>query len=236
MLGNITLNVCRICSTCEEFPTCEGKKLDHDEFGFELPNYPLPVFSDADDGGISSGGSTSSLVDNTKYWNPGVWVGALLIISIDKQIYFTNVVSNTGQTLFFTPFPSTVKIFQNNYILKRNPAAAVVSPVSNVFTSKVAPAAGTYYSTMVDFTGASHVLYQVINTCDQPINVQAIGNLTNNNATAGLIDGVMAVVPINGIVLVQIDLDDWTPFSGLQIVIPGGVTIGTVVANAITRS
>ena len=46
----------------------------------------------------------------------------------------------------------------------------------------------------------------------------------------------MAVVPINGIILVQIDLDDWTPYSGMQIIIPAGITLGTVVINAITRS
>jgi hypothetical protein len=113
---------------------------------------------------------------------------------------------------------------------------AVVSPTTKVFASQTAPAAGTYYSAMVDFTAATHVIYQVTNTCDQPVTVQAIGNLTNNNTTAGLIDGVMAVVPINGIILVQIDLDDWTPYSGMQIIIPAGITLGTVIINAITRS
>jgi hypothetical protein len=112
----------------------------------------------------------------------------------------------------------------------------VVNTIPNVFASPVAPAAGTYYSTMVDFTSAKHVLYQVKNTCDQPITVQAIGNVTSDNTTADLIDGVIAVVPVNGSVLVQIDLDDWTPYSGLQIIIPAGITLGTVVVNAITRS
>ena len=113
---------------------------------------------------------------------------------------------------------------------------AVVSPTTKVFASQAAPTAGTYYSTMVDFTAATHVIYQVTNTCDQEVTVQAIGNVTNNSATAALVDGVMAVVPVNGIVLVQIDLDDWTPYSGLQIIIPAGITLGTVVINAITRS
>jgi hypothetical protein len=113
---------------------------------------------------------------------------------------------------------------------------AVVSAATKVFASQTAPTAGTYYSVMVDFTAATHVIYQVTNTCDQPVTVQAIGNLTNSNTTAGLIDGVMAVVPINGIILVQIDLDDWTPYSGMQIIIPAGITLGTVIINAITRS
>ncbi len=112
----------------------------------------------------------------------------------------------------------------------------VVSPSTLVFASGNAPVAGTYYSTMVDFTSASHVVYQVTNTCDQPVTVQAIGNVTNKNTTAGLIDGVMAVVPVNGIMLVQIDLDDWTPYSGTQIIIPAGITVGQVIVNAITRS
>jgi hypothetical protein len=112
----------------------------------------------------------------------------------------------------------------------------VVNKFPNIFVSPRAPSPGTFYSTMVDFTSARHVLYQVINTCDQPITVQAVGNMNNNAPLAGLIDGVLAVVPVNGIILVQIDLDDWTPYSGLQITIPAGITLGTLIVNAITRS
>jgi hypothetical protein len=208
-----------------------------EQFGFELPNYVLPVFSNADDGGISSGGSTSSLVDVTKYWNPGVWVGALLVISIDKQIYFTTVTGNTGQTLFFTAFPSTVKIYQNNYILKRNPAIPVVSPTSVVYTSQTAPIAGTYYSTMVDCSAQDNIVFHIVNTTNVIVTVQVIGNITNAPATASTINGVISV-PAGGIAEVGVNLTTgyWRPFIGIQIVVPGGAISGTVVVSEVTRS
>ncbi len=88
---------------------------------FLLPGSPLPALSGGDDAGISSSGTQTSLVDNAKYWVPGIWQGALLLISIGNQIYTTIVTNNTPQQLTFPAIPSGVQMSKNFYLLKRLP-------------------------------------------------------------------------------------------------------------------
>ncbi len=97
---------------------------------FSLPNYPLPILSPADDAGISTGGSNTTLFDRSKYWAPGIWQGALLIVSVDDQIFTTIINTNSEQILSFPAFPSGTKISQNNYQIKRLPPSLVRPGIS----------------------------------------------------------------------------------------------------------
>ncbi len=122
---------------------------------FLLPGSPLPALSGGDDAGISTRGTTTNLVDNTKYWVPGIWQGALLLISIGNQVYTTIVTTNTPQQLTFPAIPSGVQMSKNFYLLKRLPPSltrpginltatqTLVSfsymPTRNVFTPAAIP-------------------------------------------------------------------------------------------------
>jgi len=114
----------------------------------------------------------------------------------------------------------------------------IVTPAVNVYTSGVAPGAATVYSTMVDARTAKNLVFKVTNTVDVIITVQAIGNLTNNTATASLMGVAVPVPALTGIETLGIDLsgDDWHGYVGVQIIIPAGATAGTLVIDEVLRS
>lgn len=84
---------------------------------FVLPGGLLVQRQLASDAGISTGGSTTTLVDLTKTWGVNIWQGALLIIAVENLLYFTNISGNFEQQLNFPAFPSNVKITQNPYVI-----------------------------------------------------------------------------------------------------------------------
>ena len=112
-----------------------------------------------------------------------------------------------------------------------------LSPITIIYTA-AAPAAGIYNSTLVDSRIVRNLLFRITNTCDQALNVQTIGNLTNAAATAVLIGIAMPIIALTGIITVGVDLngDDWHPYLGIQVTVPAGVTLGTLTVEAITRS
>jgi hypothetical protein len=91
-----------------------------------LNNYPFPLNSPIDDGGMSTNLTTTSLYDTKKYWTPGIWQGALLVISVGSQIYNTIITDNGINTLIFPRLPLTGMTTTNvSYILKRLPPTLV---------------------------------------------------------------------------------------------------------------
>ena len=115
---------------------------------FKLPNYPLLVVSNADDAGISTGGSQTALQDLSQYWAPHMWQGALLILSIEDVPYFTFITDNTEQQLTFPQFPSRVQISQNRYAIKSfGPAAPTVTKTATLILNLAALSSSNHQHT-----------------------------------------------------------------------------------------
>jgi hypothetical protein len=86
---------------------------------FLLKGSPLSNFGGGDDAGISSSGSSTRLVDKTKYWANGIWQGALLEMSLGGQLYTTIVTNNTQNTIIFPAVPFNTQFVGVHYLLKR---------------------------------------------------------------------------------------------------------------------
>lgn len=114
---------------------------------FSLPNQQLEQFSPCDDAGVSTSGTQYSLTDLSKYWTPGVWQGALLIMDIQGQIYVTIVNSNTQQTLIFPTFPSITRVTKSSYVLKRLPPSLVRPGINLTGTQQLVT--GLYNATLL---------------------------------------------------------------------------------------
>ncbi|GAI49163.1 unnamed protein product, partial [marine sediment metagenome] len=55
----------------------------------------------ADDQGIATKGSETTLEDLIKNWEEDIWAGATLLIFIEGSLYVRKVTSNTSQKLTF---------------------------------------------------------------------------------------------------------------------------------------
>jgi len=80
-------------------------------------NFPLALFFLADDSGTSNSGTNNSLTDQTKGWQVNLWVGALLQMIINSQLYVTVILSNTESRLVFSPLPAGVQPTQTAYAI-----------------------------------------------------------------------------------------------------------------------
>lgn len=85
-----------------------------------LKNYPFPLNSACDDGGVTSTFTQTSLTDNSRYWTPGIWQDALLIMYLGGQLYNTIISGNTINTLTFPSIPYHISITSVSYIIKRS--------------------------------------------------------------------------------------------------------------------
>ena len=155
----------------------------------------------------------------------------------------TNYVSATGQITVAIAFTTPLQVGDEILVVHPSIANAVTGGGGTVtstvvYTSATPPAAGTVYTTMLTIGVLKNLLFYVVNTSDVDITIQAIGNITNNPLTAVLLDGVVNVPALTGIETLGINLtgDDWHPFIGAQIIVPGGATIGNIVITAFTRN
>lgn len=63
----------------------------------------------ADDHGIATKGSETTLEDLTKNWEPDIWAGATFFIIIEETLYVRKITSNTNTKLTFKALPEGVK-------------------------------------------------------------------------------------------------------------------------------
>lgn len=66
----------------------------------------------ADEQGIATNGSETTLEDLSKNWEDNIWAGATLLVFIDNALYVRRVVSNTNTKLTFNSLPSGVNAKQ----------------------------------------------------------------------------------------------------------------------------
>jgi hypothetical protein len=202
--------------------------------------------SNIDDAGTATGGSTNTLTDTSKYWSntpTPVWAGTIILMQIAGQFYTSKVLSNTDQTITFDPLPTGVKVTSGcPYAIKSiNPTSSSLwlpSSPAVIYDSGVKPAAGTYYSDLVNCLSLNNELFYIVNTCDKAVVIDLVGNILNVATGMFLMDYPSTSVPaLTGILAPGIDLtgDDWTPYAGVQITIPAGITLGKVVISEVHR-
>lgn len=106
----------------------------------------------ADDQGIATKGSETSLEDLTKSWGENIWAGANLFIFIESTRYVRRVTSNTSTKLTFNTLPSGVSAGRGNrWVLKQamktqftpieqaNQHDVSVTADTNILSSALAP-------------------------------------------------------------------------------------------------
>jgi hypothetical protein len=199
--------------------------------------------SNVDDAGTATGGTNNTLIDTTKYWSSNVWStgGAIILMQIDGLFYTSVIQSNTDKQISFLALPTGVQAKANTpYAIKSissGPLGFTLSALASVYASGAAPVAGTFYSTMVNCSALRNQVYYVVNTTDQAVVVQPIGGVDKDPSLAGLIGSSITVPAVTGRVPISLNLsgDDWYPNTGMQIIIPAGVTLGSVTVQEIHR-
>lgn len=63
----------------------------------------------ADDQGVATKGSETTLEVLSKNWETDIWAGSKLRLSIENTLYVRGVTSNTHQKLTFNTLPDGVK-------------------------------------------------------------------------------------------------------------------------------
>ena len=142
---------------------------------------PLPVTSESSlDQGTATGGTNTTLVDNTKGWQVNIWEDALVEVTIGGITYVREIDSNTADTLDFAtnPLPGGVVVAAGDvYMVKR-----VVSPLNPLAKGLIH---NTAYVAPADFFGAALA----------PTNTPCLFRLTVCMSVAG----VLYLRTINGV-------------------------------------
>jgi hypothetical protein len=203
----------------------------------------VQLLSNVDDAGVATGGNNTTLTDTTKYWSNNVWStgGTIILMQIDNLFYTSIIQSNTDKQITFLALPTGVQAKAGTlYAIKSinsGPLGFTLSSLTAVYASGTAPAAGTFYSDMVNCGALRNQVYYVVNTTDKAGLVQPIGGVDDDATHAGLISSPITVPSLTGRVPISLNLsgDDWYPYTGIQIIIPAGVTLGSVTVQEIHR-
>ena len=68
----------------------------------------------ADDYGIATKGSETTIEDLVKNWQENIWAGSTILIFIEKALHVRRVTSNTSTKLTFKSLPEGVKVRQGD--------------------------------------------------------------------------------------------------------------------------
>jgi len=73
-----------------------------------------------DDYGVATKGSETTIEDQNKNWEEGIWAGATLVVFIEEALYVRRVTSNTNTKLTFNALPDGVKARpEDKWVLKQ---------------------------------------------------------------------------------------------------------------------
>ena len=101
--------------------------------------------------------------------------------------------------------------------------------------SKAILSAGTFYSDkMVNWTNGKRILFKVESSLNQAVNIQIIGNVTDNKELATDINGVLPCTA-NGNISVGLAWDDWHPYVGVKVSVPTAPTAGILTIWAVVQ-
>ena len=94
---------------------------------------------------------------------------------------------------------------------------------------------GTFYSDkMVNWTNGKRILFKVESSLNQAVNIQLIGNITDNKDLATDIGPVLPCTA-NGNISVGFAWDDWHPYVGVKTTVAVAPTAGILTISAIVQ-
>jgi len=103
-----------------------------------------------------------------------------------------------------------------------------------IFSSAIR-SAGTFYSDkMVNYTKGKRILVKVESSLNQAVNIQLIGNISDDKNLATDINGALPC-SANGNISVGLAWDDWHPYVGVKITVPVAPTAGILNISAIVQ-
>ena len=95
--------------------------------------------------------------------------------------------------------------------------------------------AGTFYSDkMVNYTKGKRILFKVESSLNQAVNIQLLGNISDDKNLATDINGALPC-SANGNISVGLAWDDWHPYVGVKITVPVAPTAGLLTISAIIQ-
>ena len=95
--------------------------------------------------------------------------------------------------------------------------------------------AGTFYSDkMVNYTKGKRILFKVESSLNQAVNIQLIGNISDDKNLATDINGVLPC-SANGNISAGLAWDDWHPYVGVKITVPVAPTAGLLTISAVVQ-
>ena len=146
----------------------------------------------ADDYGIASRGSETTIEDLVKNWQEDFWAGSTILIFIERALYVRKVASNTNIKLTFSTLPNGVKArpgdkwalkqglkTQFTSIEKANEHNGSVTADTDILSSKITPANAPCLFRIMVCLDAAGVFSAMITKSDseQQLKLNSAGNL-----------------------------------------------------------
>ena len=167
-----------------------------------------------DYGVLSNLGTSISIQDLSKFWQPGVLVGDLLYIYWGNFLYLTVITNNDEHVLSFNPLsgnanPEKGAIY---WIAGTANGAWSTKPPAVIYNTNPL-AIGVFQSIMFDFRAGKRAMVKINNTTNQAATVQLMGNGTPDFATAVTMGLPVALAPGGSYASIGVGTnDDWHPY------------------------
>ena len=179
-----------------------------------------------DYGVLSVIGTPTSLRDLTKFWEPNVFSGHTIVIMSGNFLYFSQVTSNDNHNLFFNTLANSAQPHDGDiYWVIPGAGASLWFAQDPVTIYNARPAGiGTFPSTWFNFNNRKRASVVILNSMDQAISVQLVGNGLQDFVTAVnigaahalAIGGPLPIVPTSTSIGIGTN-DDWIPYLGINI-------------------
>jgi len=115
-------------------------------------------------------------------------------------------------------------------ILEIIPAPWIAKAAEELYSAAITTI-GTFNSTLVNWSTGKRLVLKVVNTLNQDVLIQVIGNTSNSTTGATDIEGPLPCVA-GGNITIGLAWDDWHPYVGVDITTAVAPTTGTLVVTA----
>lgn len=147
----------------------------------------------ADDQGIATKGSETTIEDLVKNWEENIWAGSTLLVFIEEALYVRKLTSNTNTKLTFNTLPDGVKARKGDKwalkqglktqftpIEKANQHNVSVTADTDILSSKITPSNTPCLFRIMVCLNTAGVFSAMITKSDseQQLKFNAAGNLT----------------------------------------------------------
>jgi hypothetical protein len=110
----------------------------------------------------------------------------------------------------------------------------VAKEPEQIFSQSIRSAGIFYSDKMVNYTKGKRMLFKVESSLNQAVNIQLIGNISDDKNLATDINGALPC-SANGNISAGLAWDDWHPYVGVKITAPIAPTAGILTISAIVQ-